>query len=260
MEKDDIEFELMTKIMNHKEAVSKKYPEYQILGIFLYGSQNYNIATDKSDVDTKAIIIPTVEQLAFKPMRTETIEFDDGGHCEIMSIVHWVENLKKQNVNFVETLFTQYRWINPFYLNKWKETFLEKREDIANYDKDRMVKSICHQAINTLSRYDTGKSLANGYRFRYFLYNKLKGADYLKCIKVPNPLNEYLIELKLDKTIGLESERKALVDWFDMVKDQIYYTDEAKKAVLDKEIAKITLSFIDEVEIKKKLLTLKAMD
>ena len=259
MEKDDIEFELMTKIMNHKEAVSKKYPEYQILGIFLYGSQNYNIATDKSDVDTKAIIIPTVEQLAFKPMRTKTIEFDDGGHCEIMSIVHWVENLKKQNVNFVETLFTQYRWINPFYLNKWKETFLEKREDIANYDKDRMVKSICHQAINTLSRYD-GKSLANGYRFRYFLYNKLKGADYLKCIKVPNPLNEYLIELKLDKTIGLESERKALVDWFDMVKDQIYYTDEAKKAVLDKEIAKITLSFIDEVEIKKKLLILKAMD
>ena len=104
MEKDDIELELMTKIMNHKEAVSKKYPEYQILGIFLYGSQNYNIATDKSDVDTKAIIIPTVEQLAFKPMRTETIEFDDGGHCEIMSIVHWVENLKKQNVNFVETL------------------------------------------------------------------------------------------------------------------------------------------------------------
>lgn len=260
MEKDDIEFELMTKIMNHKEAVSKKYPEYQILGIFLYGSQNYNIATDKSDVDTKAIIIPTVEQLAFKPMRTETIEFDDGGHCEIMSIVHWVENLKKQNVNFVETLFTQYRWINPFYLNKWKETFLEKREDIANYNKDRMVKSICYQAINTLSRYDTGKSLANGYRFRYFLYNKLKGADYLKCIKVPNPLNEYLIELKLDKTIGLESERKALVDWFDMVKDQIYYTDEAKKAVLDKEIAKITLSFIDEVEIKKKLLILKAMD
>ena len=69
MEKD-----VITKIMNHKEAVLKKYPEYQILGIFLYGSQNYNIATEKSDVDTKAIIIPTVEQLAFKPVRTETIE------------------------------------------------------------------------------------------------------------------------------------------------------------------------------------------
>jgi predicted nucleotidyltransferase len=260
MEKDDIEFELMTKIMNHKEAVLKKYPEYQILGIFLYGSQNYNIATEKSDVDIKAIIIPTVEQLAFSPVRVGTIEFSDGGHCEIMSIVHWVENLKKQNVNFVETLFTQYRWINPFYLNKWKETFLEKREDIANYDKDRMVKSICHQAINTLSRYDTGKSLANGYRFRYFLYNKLKGVDYLKCIKVSNPLNEYLIELKLDKTIGLESERKALVNWFDMIKDQNYHVDVVKKAALDKELIKITLSFIDEAEIKKKLLILKAMN
>ncbi len=260
MEKDDIEFELMNKIMNHKEAVLKKYPEYQILGIFLYGSQNYNIATEKSDVDTKAIIIPTVEQLAFKPVRVEIIEFGDGGHCEIMSITHWVENLKKQNVNFVETLFTQYRWINPIYLDIWKETFLEKREDIANYDKDRMVKSICHQAINTLTRYDTGKSLANGYRFRYFLYNKLKGVDYLKCIKVVNPLNEYLIELKLDKTVGLKSERDALINWFKMVKDQSYYVDETQKTILDKEITKITLSFIDEAEIKKKLLTLKAMN
>lgn len=260
MEKDDIEFELMTKIMNHKEAVLKKYPEYQILGIFLYGSQNYNIATEKSDVDTKAIIIPTVEQLAFKPVRVEIIEFGDGGHCEIMSITHWVENLKKQNVNFVETLFTQYRWINPIYLDMWKETFLEKREDIANYDKDRMVKSICYQAINTLIRYDTGKSLANGYRFRYFLYNKLKGVDYLKCIKVVNPLNEYLIELKLDKTVGLKSERDALISWFKMIKDQNYYVDETQKAILNKEIIKITLSFIDEAEIKKKLLILKAMN
>lgn len=252
MEKD----ELMAKITNHKEAVLKKYPEYQILGIFLYGSQNYNIATEKSDVDTKAIIIPTVEQLAFKPVRTETIEFNDGGHCEIMSITHWVENLKRQNVNFIETLFTQYNWINPFYFDMWKNTFLKKRKDIANYDKDIMVKSICYQAINTLSRYDTGKSLANGYRFRYFLYNKLKGADYLKCIKIPNPLNEYLIELKLDKTIGLDSERKALVDWFDMVKDQNYHVDAVKKAALDKELVKITLSFIDMVEVEKT----KAMD
>lgn len=256
MEKD----ELMNKIMNHREVVLKKYPEYQILGIFLYGSQNYNIATDKSDVDTKAIIIPTVEQLAFKPVWTETVEFNDGGHCEIMSIIHWVENLKKQNVNFVETLFTQYRWINPFYLNRWKETFLENREDIANYDKSRMVKSICHQAINTLTRYDTGKSLANGYRFRYFLYNKLKGADYSKCIKIPNPLNEYLIELKLDKTIGSKSERKALIDWFNMIKDQTYYTDEVKKTALDKELVKITLSFIDTAEVERKLLIIKAMD
>lgn len=260
MEKDDIEFELITKIMNHKEAVSKKYPEYQILGIFLYGSQNYNIATEKSDVDTKAIIIPTMEQLAFSPVRVETIEFSDGGHCEIMSITHWVENLKKQNVNFVETLFTQYRWVNPIYLDMWKETFLEKRDDIANYDKDRMVKSICYQAINTLTRYDTGKSLANGYRFRYFLYNKLKGVDYLKCIKVPNPLNEYLIELKLDKTMGLESERKALVDWFSIIKDQNYRVDVVKKATLDKELVKITLFFIDRAEIKKKLLIVKAMN
>ena len=223
----------------------------------LQGSQNYNLNDENSDVDTKTIVIPTWRKMVLdkQPLST-TLEMPDSSHVDIKDAREMIACYKKQNVNFVETLFTQYNWINPFYFDMWKNTFLEKREDIANYDKDKMVKSICCQAVNTLTRYDTGKSLANGYRFRYFLYNKLKGADYLKCIKIPNPLNEYLIELKLGKTIGLDSERKALVDWFDMVKDQNYHVDAVKKAALDKELVKITLSFIDTVEVEKT----KAMD
>ena len=41
-----------------------------------------------------------------------------------------------------------------------------------------------------------------------------------------------------------------------MIKDQTYYADEVKKTALDKKLVKITLSFIDTVEVEKT----KAMD
>ena len=53
-------------LQEHKQAVlAAGYAEEQILGIFVYGSQNYGTATENSDVDTKAVIIPTMRQLAF---------------------------------------------------------------------------------------------------------------------------------------------------------------------------------------------------
>lgn len=36
---------------------------YNVLGVFLYSSQNYEMDTENSDIDTKAIIIPNFEDL-----------------------------------------------------------------------------------------------------------------------------------------------------------------------------------------------------
>ena len=86
-------------IQEHKQKVLEYYSEYQILGIFVYGSQNYGLATQNSDIDTKAVIIPTIEDLALHPVKTKTLIFDNGEHCEIMDIMHLVANYKKQNIN-----------------------------------------------------------------------------------------------------------------------------------------------------------------
>ena len=34
---------------------------YTVLGVFLQGSQNYNLAYEGSDIDTKAIVLPSFE-------------------------------------------------------------------------------------------------------------------------------------------------------------------------------------------------------
>ena len=56
-----------------------------IVGIFLYGSQNYNLDYEDSDIDLKAIVVPTINDIVFnnKPIST-SIEIPEG--LEVKSI------------------------------------------------------------------------------------------------------------------------------------------------------------------------------
>ena len=148
-------------LQEHKQAVlAAGYAEEQILGIFVYGSQNYGTATENSDVNTKAVIIPTMRQLAFHSVKTKELRLENDEHCEVMDIMHLINNFRKQNINFIEVLYTDYCWINPMYKMLWKVFFLQQREHIAHYDPTKCLKSICGQAIHTLKQnpYD-GKKL-----------------------------------------------------------------------------------------------------
>ena len=49
-----------------QEVVNRGYDEERILGIFLYGSQNYGFTTEKSDVDSRVIIFPTFEEFCLQ--------------------------------------------------------------------------------------------------------------------------------------------------------------------------------------------------
>ena len=139
-------------LQEHKQAViDAGYHPARILGIFLYGSQNYNLATENSDVDTKAIIIPSIFELCdskCKPFVKE-LSLPNNEKCVVMDIRHYVENLYKQNINYVEILFTKYKWINPTYAAKW-ELLIKNREAIARYDENKAIQSMGHQALHTL--------------------------------------------------------------------------------------------------------------
>ena len=47
--------------LQHDYAVTRA--KYEVLGVFLFGSQNYNCQTETSDIDTKVIVIPTLDEM-----------------------------------------------------------------------------------------------------------------------------------------------------------------------------------------------------
>lgn len=218
-------------IEEHKQKVLEYYSEYQILGIFVYGSQNYGLATQNSDIDTKAVIIPTIEDLALHPVKTKTLIFDNGEHCEIMDIMHLVANYKKQNINFIETLFTSYYWVNPLYEEIWNKYFIAYREDIALYNPQYTLKSICGQAIYTLKQDKlNGKKVGNGIRLQYFLikYFDKNTINYLDCIQPTEDIKNEILIIK-NRQLRFEDKANELISWFEEIsKLQVKNNDKNK--------------------------------
>ena len=110
MEKDNKKY-IEEGLKRHLDEFNKYYSNLELFGIFIQGSQNYrlDIYTDdyKSDIDTKAIVIPSLEDIVMnkKPISTTHI-LPNNEHLDIKDIRLYFEAFKKQNINFVEILFT----------------------------------------------------------------------------------------------------------------------------------------------------------
>jgi hypothetical protein len=91
---------IMNRVWEHYHRAIAHYGIENVLGVFLYGSQNYNCDIEGSDVDTKCILVPDLYHLALHPLKTThlNIYVDDTGVpevCECMTIQHMVANWKK---------------------------------------------------------------------------------------------------------------------------------------------------------------------
>lgn len=201
-------------IEKHKQTIlSWGFKEENILGIFVYGSQNYNLDTPTSDWDTKAIIVPTFDEVLFdrplsKEINVQRIE-GEWEHCEVKDIREMIKMFEKQNINFIEILFTEYKWVNPRFQKLWKEYFVNNREEIARYDMNQTIKSIVAQTKHTIQQNPiNGKKIANGYRLLRFLQKYIdKKLPYYYCITVSDGEKDWLLSLKqTEKVLPQHSE------------------------------------------------------
>ena len=101
---------VMDKIYEHVQAVDtycKSIGAVRILTA-LYGSQNYNLHTPTSDVDTKSIIIPNLQDWLWgeDQQTNKVLTLADGSHAECKPVVDMFKQYLKGNINFLETLIT----------------------------------------------------------------------------------------------------------------------------------------------------------
>ena len=170
------------------DRLSEEYGEDHILNIALYGSQNYNIDTPYSDVDVKAIYIPSLEESVLE-RKWKSIELHNKNneHCELKDIREMCKMYQKQNLNFLETLFTEYRWDNPKY-KKINNALKSKAENIAHYNMRYGVKSTCGQALSTIKTLRNNpidlKKFAKVIYLYLYLNKYINGRDYRTCLRV----------------------------------------------------------------------------
>ena len=153
---------------NSKEEVQKRVQEhydwavgagYEVVGVFLQGSWNYNekLCDDESDVDTKCLVLPTFEDFCLgKKLVSTTHVMENEEHCDVKDLRLYMNCFKKQNVNFVEILFTEFYVLNPKYEKLFKPMF-ENREEVARYDEKAALNCMVGMA------YEKEKALEHPY-------------------------------------------------------------------------------------------------
>lgn len=133
---------IMDHVREHYNEALEHFPEDRIVGIFYQGSGNYGLDYEGSDVDTKLIVTPTFEDIAMNKKAVSTTHIrENEEHIDFKDIRLYIQTFRKQNLNFLEILFTKYAIINPVYKAEW-DRLVEAREQIAHYSPVQAIKSM----------------------------------------------------------------------------------------------------------------------
>lgn len=194
-----IEEKIMTRLKEHWNfLISLGYNEDRMLGIFACGSMNYNFYNPKiSDVDSKVIIIPSFADMCLEK-RWFSHEYKyENEHIKVEDIRMTREMFIKQNINYIEILYSEYFILNPKYEELFKTYFVNNRELISHYDRKKTMQSISGQLLHSLKQNPIDdKSLYNSCRLTFFLEHYLHGDEYIKCIKPDGEAHTFLWEMK----------------------------------------------------------------
>lgn len=134
---------IMNRLKAHYDYINSL--GYEVIGIFLQGSQNYNldIYDDdySSDVDTKCLVLPTLDNL-IKGNKMISTKYDfENEQIDVKDIRVMMEMWKKQNQSYLEILFTDYKIINPKYKNYVKEIW-DIKDDIVKLNLPQLARCI----------------------------------------------------------------------------------------------------------------------
>lgn len=195
---------VLRRIFEHAEYVDNHLPEgHHRIFTALQGSQNYSLSDAESDVDTKSLTIPCFEELLFNKKRlSTTLVLPNNEHADVKDAREMFLCFRKQNINFLEILFTPYVDVAPGF-EDFYEILYNAREDIARLNPYQGMRAMIghmeekyhafeHPYPSIIDkiekfRYDP-KQLHHLLRFKEFLIRFIVDGDsYEDCLTPKNP-------------------------------------------------------------------------
>jgi hypothetical protein len=226
-----------------KLSQQKKYLEdigYNVLYIGLFGSQNYGLADVNSDVDSRAVVLPTIEQL-IKRERISKKYKTELGEIDVKDVLWFYEVIRKGNFTFIEVMQTKY-FIGDKFLrilfkditlnlkslrgdmygkaDDFRKEFAGKAKEISEWGYD--PKQIHHifRLLKLVESRDITKSFID-------YTDQIEERDWLMDIK----RNRNNIVDNLSDILDISSA-KAIKDWIDF-KTKTYISDDYDYKELD---------------------------
>lgn len=216
------------------------YGRDRCIALTLHGSQNYELDLPDSDVDAKLFISPTWDEVIYcrQPL-SKTIN-GPYGDINVTDIRLYIgNNLKKQNFNFLECLFTSYSCVNELYADLWN-MLIENREEIAHSDPAAAVRTMMGQVENQYGRwgrFDNKKTLYHMARIHGAIDRYQAGFCFADTLIPEN--RDWIMDVRLGKI-----DEEAMVIFFKSLYEDAHRlaAGEYKGAVY------VTDSFLNELQ------------
>jgi len=206
---------IMERLTEHYAYLEEK--GYKVVCLMLQGSQNYGLdeysESYMSDIDTKAIVLPHFRDFVYEKKPVSYVEIlDNGEHIDVKDIRVMFEQFKKENISYIELLYTDFYIINPKYEDLIQPLF-DKREGIAEINVNQFLrcivgmsgnklKALCHPYPNLIDKIEKygfdGKQLSHCVRLYEFISRYCRGVPIKECYKTQD--RELLMNLKKQLT------------------------------------------------------------
>lgn len=243
--------EVMNRIKEHYNYLKKN--GYNVVFIAHQGSFNYGLEYEDSDVDTKAIVLPSFEDFVKgKTPISTTVELKNGDQIDIKDIRLMFDCFKKMNISYIELLYTKLRIIDMRYMEEFQE-LLDNRDKVANINRNQFlrcisdmskekVKALCHPYPKIKKKIDKygfdGKQLSHCIRLCEFINKFVSGEPLEKCYQ--SDLKEELINIK--KNLTLDGKKymdldiaKKICEQYDSLTYAIKEKNKTEEDIINKE-------------------------
>ena len=174
---------------------------YQVIYIGLYGSQNYNLDDEFSDIDCKAIIMPSLHDIIFRNKISTTIECENGA-IDVKDLITFYEVIRKGNFSYIESIDTEYS-IGDKYI---KELFKQIRPNLKSFlgAMHEKRKALTHEYPSKHEEFEKWgfdpKQLHHIYRLHTILIYINDTGKFISFFKYDDDIRkEFLIDVKRNK-------------------------------------------------------------
>ena len=209
MNKEDI----LARVKEHYDYLIAA--NYDVVFTALQGSQNYELdeytSEYWSDIDTKSIILPCLDDFIMARAPVSAVKIlDNEEHAEIKDIRIMFEMFKKENISYIELLYSDYIIFNPKYEKMIKPIFQHRDQIVAAhpaqflkciagmaYEKN---KALCHPypgIIDKIEKYGyDGKQLSHCARLLLFISSLSNGETVVEAYKPAAAYKQILMNYK----------------------------------------------------------------
>ena len=190
---------IYSKLNEHYDFIKTKVPESQIVGVFVYGSQNYGLDNSNSDLDTITVVAPSVEDIVFNKAPVSTTEIlPNQEHIEVKDVRLIFEQFRKQSPHYLEILYTNYKIIGENYISLW-EMMSNNKSRISTFNPPCLLRALAGISRREESKFtidhECYKSAATVFRIKELVFNYI--AFNSLVFENSEPISEYIKKTKL---------------------------------------------------------------